>query len=158
MDFLKINLRCILLQIQGKIAEQTAAETTVEIVFEHMVQHIKYIFRGRKNRVGLTVKFHERRLQMIRGEDLIYQLVGTGKLIDANDTVMEFQGKGTAGFRKGKAVGNMMITVFRLLCVSIRLENTTGTGKSLFFENIKIQISQFSVFGNRIIGGEAHTL
>ena len=80
MDFLKINLRCILLQIQGKIAEQTAAETTVEIVFEHMVQHIKYIFRGRKNRIGLTVKFHERRLQMIRGEDLIYQLVGTGKL------------------------------------------------------------------------------
>ena len=94
MDFLKINLRCILLQIQGKIAEQTAAETTVEIVFEHMMQHVKNIFRRRQHRIGLTVKRKGRCFQMIRGENLVHQLIRTGKLIDADDAVVQLQREG----------------------------------------------------------------
>ena len=154
MDFLKINLRCILLQIQGKIAEQTAAETTVEIVFEHMMQHVKNIFRRRQHRIGLTVKRKGRCFQMIRGENLVHQLIRTGKLIDADDAVVQLQREGTVRVRERIAVGNVVVTVFRLLDAAMRLENPAGTGKSFFFIDIEIQISQLPVFGNRIIGDE----
>ena len=51
-----------------------------------------------------------------------------------------------------------MIAVFWLLNVAVLLENPAGAGKRILFRNIKIQIPQFPVFGNRIIGGEADAL
>ena len=91
---------------------------------------------------------------MIRGENLVHQLIRTGKLIDADDAVVQLQREGTVRVRERIAVGNVVVTVFRLLDATMRLENPAGTGKSFFFIDIEIQISQLPVFGNRIIGGE----
>ena len=91
---------------------------------------------------------------MIRGENLVHQLIRTGKLIDADDAVVQLQREGTVRVRERIAVGNVVVTVFRLLDAAMRLENPAGTGKSFLFIDIEIQISQLPVFGNRIIGGE----
>ena len=47
---------------------------------------------------------------------------------------------------------------FSLLRVAMSVKNPAGTGKSIFFGNIKIQISQLPIFGNGIIGGETDAL
>ena len=51
MDPVKIYFSGMAVQIQGKITEQPDAETTVQIVLEHMVNHVECIFRWRKNRI-----------------------------------------------------------------------------------------------------------
>ena len=71
---------------------------------------------------------------------------------------MEFQRKGAASLGKSEAVGDMVIALLRLLRVAISVKNPAGTGKSFFFIDIEIQISQLPVFGNRIIGGETDAL
>lgn len=154
MNFFKINFRCIFFKIQRKVTEQTAAEAAVEVVLQHMMQHVKNIFRRRQHRIGLTVKRKGRCFQMIRRENLVHQLIRTGKLIDADDAVVQLKREGTVRVRERIAVGNVVVTVFRLLDAAMRLENPAGTGKSFFFIDIEIQISQLPVFGNRIIGGE----
>ena len=67
---------------------------------------------------------------------------------------MQLQREGTVRVRERIAVGNVVVTVFWLLDAAMRLENPAGTGKSFFFIDIEIQISQLPVSGNRIIGGE----
>ena len=99
MNFFKINFRCIFFKIQRKVTEQTAAEAAVEVVLQHMMQHVKNIFRRRQYRIGLTVKRKGRCFQMIRGENLVHQLIRTGKLIDADDAVVQLQREGTVRVR-----------------------------------------------------------
>jgi len=75
--------------------------------------------------------------------------IGPGKLINTDDAVMEFQRKGAASLGKSEAVGDMVIALLRLLRVAMSVKNPAGTGKSIFFGNIKIQISQLPIFGGR---------
>lgn len=99
MNFFKINFRCIFFKIQRKVTEQTAAEAAVEVVLQHMMQHVKNIFRRRQHRIGLTVERKGRCFQMIRGENLVHQLIRTGKLIDTDDAVVQLQREGTVRVR-----------------------------------------------------------
>ena len=93
VDFFEINFGCIFFQIQRKITEQPAAEAAVEVVLQHVMQHVKNIFRRRQHRIRLAVEFRESRFQVIGRENLVYQLIRPGKLIDADDAVMKFQRK-----------------------------------------------------------------
>lgn len=52
----KINLPFIALKVKSKIAEETDSETAVEIMLQHMMDHVENIFRGRKNLVGEAVE------------------------------------------------------------------------------------------------------
>lgn len=109
MNFFKINFRCIFFKIQRKVTEQTAAEAAVEVVLQHMMQHVKNIFRRRQHRIGLTVKRKGRCFQMIRRENLVHQLIRTGKLIDADDAVVQLKREGTVRVRERIAVGNVVV-------------------------------------------------
>ena len=55
MYLVEINFICMLPEVKGKITQQTDTETTVQIMLQHMMDHIKNIFRRRQNRVGKII-------------------------------------------------------------------------------------------------------
>lgn len=55
MYLMKINFIRMLPEVKGKITQQTDTETTVQIMLQHMMDHIKNIFRRRQNRVGKII-------------------------------------------------------------------------------------------------------
>lgn len=55
MYLVEINFICMPPEVKGKITQQTDTETTVQIMLQHMMDHIKNIFRRRQNGVGKII-------------------------------------------------------------------------------------------------------
>ena len=55
MYLVEINFIRMLPEVKGKITQQTDTETTVQIMLQHMMDHIKNIFRRRQNGVGKII-------------------------------------------------------------------------------------------------------
>lgn len=83
----------MLLQIKRKIKQQPDTKSAVEIMFQHMVDHVKHVFRRRKYMVRRSVDFLCFCFQIFSGKDFIDQLVRRFILIYSNHTVMQLQKK-----------------------------------------------------------------
>lgn len=118
----KINLPFIALKVKSKIAEETDSETAVEIMLQHMMDHVENIFRGRKNLVGEAVEGLLYGFQMQGRIDLLHGLIGEGVLIHPDYPVMKFQKEASAGFWKGITIGEMVVTEFFFLPITMRLQ------------------------------------
>ena len=55
MDLVKINFGCVTLQIKRKIAEKPDPESAVQIMLQHVMDHIKNVFCRRQDGVAVSV-------------------------------------------------------------------------------------------------------
>ena len=158
VDLCKINLLCMLLQIKRKIKQQPDTKSAVEIMFQHMVDHVKHVFRRRKYMVRRSVDFLCFCFQIFSGKDFIDQLVRRFILIYSNHTVMQLQKKAASCLFKRIAISGVMIRKFFFIQIAVFMQNLFCTVKRIFIINIEIQIAEFAIFRNRIRGSKADPL
>lgn len=154
MDPVKIYFSGMAVQIQGKITEQPDAETTVQIVLQHMVDLIKCIFCGRENGVGIAADGLMAVTGAVGRKNFIYDLVRAGVLVQSDHAVVEFQKEAPAGFGKTVLIGDVVIAELFLFQITMGCQNTLCPVKVLFVTDIEIEIAQFAVFRNRIAVGK----
>ena len=119
MYLLEVDLVCMCFEIKSEIAQQTDAETAVQIMFEHMMDHIKNIFCRRQNRIESTIDRLCDRDQIFRRIYLIYDLVGTVILVHSDYTVVQFQEETASCFWKSIVIGKVMIAEFIFLNITV---------------------------------------
>ena len=158
MNPVKVHFSGMAVQIQGKITEQPDAESTVQIVLQHMVDLIKYIFCGRENGVGIAADGLMAMTGAVGRKNFVYDLVRAGVLVQPDHAVVEFQKEAPAGFGKTVLIGDVVIAELFLFQITMGRQNTLCLVKVLFVTDIEIEIAQLAVFRNRIAVGKAQSL
>ena len=86
--------------------------------------------------------------------DLLHGLIGGGVLIHPDYPVMKFQKEASAGFWKGITIGEMVVTEFFFLPITMRLQEGFCFSQVFRFIDVEIQITEFPVFRNRVAGSQ----
>ena len=123
-----------------------------------MVDLVKHVLGRRKNGIGVSADGLTAAAEPAGGKDFVHNLVGAGVLVQSDNAVMKLQKKTSADPWKMIPLGDMMVAEFFFFQITVGFQNTFCCGELFGIVKIKIQISELTVFRDRIAVGKAQPL